>query len=81
MLWLIGKEQKIASELGFITKIRKPLWVISMICIVQIALGVIHIWFVIPSWAQVSHVVVGSALITYIFAVYLSTLSNKTTQT
>lgn len=79
MLWLIGKEQKIASEPGFISKLSRPLWVISMICIVQIALGVIHIWFVIPSWAQVSHVVVGSALITYIFAVYLSTLSPKST--
>ena len=79
MLWLIGKEPKIASEGGFKSKLRRPLWVISMICIVQIALGVIHIWFVIPSWAQVSHVVVGSALISYIFAVYLSTLSIKST--
>jgi heme A synthase len=73
------KEPKIASEGGFKSKLSRPLWVICMICIVQIALGVIHIWFVIPSWAQVSHVVVGSALISYIFAVYLSTLSNKST--
>ena len=77
MLWLIGKGPKAALEPGFKSKLRRPLWVISMICIVQIALGVVHIWFVIPSWAQVSHVVVGSALISYIFVVYLSTLSKK----
>ena len=77
MLWLIGKEPKTQDSNGFISKLKKPLWVISMICILQIALGVIHIWFVIPSWTQVCHVVVGSALITYIFAVYLSTLSKQ----
>jgi heme A synthase len=79
MLWLIGKEPKMESERGFKSKLHRPLWVISMICIVQITLGVIHIWFVIPSWTQVSHVVVGSGLISYIFAVYLSTTAVKAT--
>ncbi len=80
MLWLIGKEPKSDANEGFMAKLQRPLWVISMMSVVQIALGVIHIWFVIPSWTQVSHVVVGSALITYIFAVYLSTLNHNQSQ-
>jgi heme A synthase len=48
-----------------------------VLCALQIGIGVVHIWFVVPAWAQVSHVVVGSATITYIFAVYLSARAKK----
>ena len=51
--------------------------VIAVLCALQIGIGVVHIWFVVPAWAQVSHVVVGSAIITYIFAVYLSARAKK----
>jgi len=57
--------------------ISHPYMTIALLCASQISVGVIHIWFVVPAWAQVVHVVVGSALITYIFAVYLSARSNQ----
>lgn len=40
--------------------------------IVQISFGAIHIVFVIPTWTQIAHVVLGSGLLTYVFAVSLS---------
>jgi len=74
MIWLMRK-----SNNGFsknVLALTHPLMVIALLCISQIALGVIHIWFVVPAWTQVAHVVVGSGLITYIFAVYLSARVN-----
>jgi heme A synthase len=39
---------------------------------VQICLGVVHIMFVVPTWTQIAHVVLGSGLLAYVFAVSLS---------
>lgn len=50
-------------------------WVFALV-FAQIALGVIHIRFVVPEWAQVSHVLAGSALLTVSFLLFLS--SKKT---
>lgn len=38
----------------------------------QILLGIIHIRFVVPEWAQVGHVLTGSALLTYSYLLFLS---------
>jgi cytochrome c oxidase assembly protein subunit 15 len=70
MIWLMRKSHNGFSKNSL--ALHHPLMVIALLCVSQIALGVIHIWFVVPAWTQVAHVVVGSALITYIFAVYLS---------
>lgn len=51
-------------------------WLFALV-FAQIALGVIHIRFVVPEWAQVAHVLVGSALLTLSFLLFLS--SKKTT--
>lgn len=56
---------------------RFPLKILVSLCALQIGIGVVHIWFVIPAWAQVCHVVVASAIITYIFAVYLAVRSKS----
>jgi cytochrome c oxidase assembly protein subunit 15 len=45
--------------------------------IVQISFGAIHIVFVIPTWTQIAHVVLGSGLLTYVFAVSLSYRESK----
>lgn len=50
-------------------------WLFALV-FTQIALGVIHIRFVVPEWAQVSHVLAGSALLTVSFLLFLS--SKKT---
>ena len=73
MIWLMRRLSK--EQAGLKLSISHPYMMIALLCALQIALGVIHIWFVVPAWAQVAHVVVGSALITYIFAVYLSARS------
>lgn len=73
MIWLSRKQSTLGNQLSK----SHPFSVIAMISAVQIALGVVHIWFVVPAWAQVAHVVVGSALITYIFAVYLSSRAHQ----
>jgi len=73
MIWLMRRLSK--EQAGLKLPIAHPYMMIALLCALQIALGVIHIWFVVPAWAQVAHVVVGSALITYIFAVYLSARS------
>ena len=39
---------------------------------VQICFGAIHIVFIVPTWTQIAHVVLGSGLLTYVFAVSLS---------
>lgn len=75
MIWLMRKLSK--GQEGQKLPISHPYMTIALLCASQISVGVIHIWFVVPAWAQVVHVVVGSALITYIFAVYLSTRSNQ----
>jgi len=46
-------------------------WLFVM-SLVQISLGAVHIVFVVPIWTQILHVVLGSGLLTYIFAVTLS---------
>ncbi len=46
-------------------------WLFAM-SLVQISLGVIHIMYVVPVWTQILHVILGSGLLTYIFAVTLS---------
>lgn len=43
-----------------------------LLSVVQISLGAVHIVFVVPIWTQILHVVLGSGLLTYIFAVTLS---------
>lgn len=72
MTWLFRKNLDTVKRVGSFTQ---PFVIVPMLCALQIALGVIHIWFVVPAWTQVAHVVVGSALITYIFAVYLASES------
>jgi cytochrome c oxidase assembly protein subunit 15 len=43
-----------------------------ILSLTQISLGAIHIVFVVPIWTQILHVVLGSGLLTYIFAVTMS---------
>jgi cytochrome c oxidase assembly protein subunit 15 len=50
---------------------------ITLICFMQICLGVIHIVYVVPKWTQISHVVLGSGLLTYSFLVLLSFKKEK----
>lgn len=50
---------------------------IALFCAVQICLGVVHIIFVVPKWTQISHVVLGSGLLTYSFLVWLSFKKEK----
>ncbi len=45
--------------------------------LIQICLGAIHIVYVIPTWTQIAHVVLGSGLLTYVFAVSLSFRKSK----
>lgn len=75
MIWLMRKQAIAGEKVTGALSSKNPLMVIAVLCSMQIGLGVVHIWFVVPAWAQVSHVVVGSAIITYIFAVYLSAAS------
>jgi len=42
---------------------------IAWMCFFQIAFGVIHIVYAIPSWTQIAHVVLGSALLTYSYLI------------
>lgn len=77
MIWLMRKQVNDSNKATL--PLKHPLMVVALLCVCQIALGVIHIWFVVPSWTQVAHVVVGSGLITYIFAVYLAS-SDKQSQ-
>jgi heme A synthase len=51
-------------------------WLFGLV-LAQIALGIIHIRFVVPEWAQVAHVLAGSTLLTVSFLLFLS--SKKTT--
>ena len=46
--------------------------IIFVVSFLQICLGAIHIVYVVPAWTQIAHVVLGSALLTYSFTVYLS---------
>lgn len=70
MIFLLKKAQKTGrtKPIGY----HNPLMVIAALASVQIALGIFHIWFVVPAWTQVLHVVVAGALISIIFALYLS---------
>jgi heme A synthase len=77
MIWLMRKEANKGNVSASVLSLDNPLMVIAVLCALQIGIGVVHIWFVVPAWAQVSHVVVGSAIITYIFAVYLSARAKK----
>lgn len=43
-----------------------------ILSLIQILLGIVHIMFVVPKWTQILHVVLGSGLLTYIFAVTMS---------
>lgn len=70
MIWLMRQQTLNGGSVPRLMS--NPFMAIAILCAIQIALGVIHIWFVVPAWTQVAHVVVGSALITYIFAVYLA---------
>jgi len=70
MIWLMRQQTLNGGSVP--RSMSNPFMAIAILCAIQIALGVIHIWFVVPAWTQVAHVVVGSALITYIFAVYLA---------
>ena len=70
MIWLMRQQTLNGGSVP--RSMSNPFMAIAILSAIQIALGVIHIWFVVPAWAQVAHVVVGSALITYIFAVYLA---------
>jgi len=45
---------------------------IALLCFMQICLGAVHIVYVVPKWTQISHVVLGSGLLTYSFLVLLS---------
>jgi hypothetical protein len=40
--------------------------------LLQISFGAIHIVYIVPTWTQIAHVVLGSGLLTYVFAVSLS---------
>lgn len=51
--------------------------VIAIISFIQIALGAIHIVYVVPVWTQVLHVVIGSSLVTYLFLVHTSFREKK----
>lgn len=45
---------------------------IALISFLQICLGAVHIVFVVPTWTQISHVVLGSGLLTYSFLIFRS---------
>jgi cytochrome c oxidase assembly protein subunit 15 len=47
-------------------------FVMLLLSVFQILLGAIHILFLVPIWTQILHVVLGSGLLTYIFAVTMS---------
>ena len=50
----------------------KPYMGLFALVLGQISLGIIHIRFVVPEWTQVLHVLLGSALLTYSFLLFLS---------
>jgi cytochrome c oxidase assembly protein subunit 15 len=53
-------------------RIESHAFILFTLSVAQILLGVIHIVFLVPIWTQILHVVLGSGLLTYIFAVSLS---------
>ncbi len=53
-------------------QLMKPYRNLFVLVLIQILLGVIHIRFVVPEWAQVMHVLAGSALLSYTFLLFLS---------
>lgn len=50
----------------------RPYQYLFLLVLGQILLGIIHIRFVVPAWAQVGHVLFGSALLTYSYLLFLS---------
>ena len=52
--------------------VKNHYWALAVLVGLQIILGVVHIWFTVPAWTQVLHVLVGSALLTYSFLLFLS---------
>jgi cytochrome c oxidase assembly protein subunit 15 len=48
-------------------------WLMILVfTVLQICLGAVHIVYVVPAWTQIAHVVLGSALLSYSFMVWLS---------
>ena len=47
-------------------------FILTLLSFLQIALGAIHIVYVVPVWVQIAHVVLGSSLLTYLFLVLTS---------
>ena len=50
---------------------------LAILSLLQICLGAVHIVYVVPAWAQIGHVVLGSALLTYSFLVLISYKKEK----
>jgi len=63
LIWAVYQYYKLKSfHWGFV----------AVLSLLQISLGVIHIVYVVPSWTQIGHVFIGSALLTYSFLVTIS---------
>lgn len=59
-------------------KIKSSHWgFLAILSLLQICLGAVHIVYVIPTWTQIGHVVLGSALLTYSFLVLISYKKEK----
>ncbi len=68
LIWAIYQYFKLKSlHWGFL----------ATLSLLQICLGAIHIVYVVPSWTQIGHVVLGSALLTYSFLVLISYKKEK----
>ncbi len=62
---------RIWKQSGLLYKESHGFW-LMLASVLQICLGAVHIVFVVPTWTQIAHVVLGSGLLTYVFAVTLS---------
>jgi heme A synthase len=56
----------------FLPSVVKHYIILGILVLLQIFLGAVHIWFVVPAWTQILHVLAGSALLAYSFLLFLS---------
>lgn len=61
-----------ARDKRFVPLVVKHYRILGILVLLQILLGAVHIWFVVPAWTQILHVLAGSALLTYSFLLFLS---------
>ena len=64
--------QTVSLSRSKVWSLRDPWMTICLISLLQVILGAVHIAFVVPVWAQLTHVVLGSGLLVAVFAWALS---------